>query len=119
MINDLNCSDAKVCNLDTKSCEDSNSVDNITEIQIGDKFVKVSGKDEIIKYIKNKISELTNVNQSSVQQIIPAETKSLDQIVGALKNILVQKPITTAQNKLKMTERDSFNRLAKCIGVKF
>lgn len=123
IVKDLNCSDSKVCNLDTKSCEDSDNVDNITEIQIGDKLVKVSGKDEIIKYIKNKIFELTNVSEvkgvGDVQQIIPAETKSLDQIVGALKNILVQKPVTTAQNKLKMTERESFNRLAKCIGVKF
>jgi len=127
--NDLEFPEGEVCDIDRKICKVTK---DFTEIKIGDKTVKVSGKDEVIDKIKNRIVELTAVPAPEpvvvqaiepvvepvlAQPIIRSEVKSLGQIVSGLSSILSKKPITSAQNKIRIADREAMLKLAKCAGV--
>lgn len=140
---DLECGGDKVCDLDSKICVDSNK---FTEVKIGDKVIKVSGKEELIEKIKDRIEGLIKpaVKQVPVEiqeevveevrpslkkerveleeetglfeQVIPAKTTDLESIVKTLKNVLNDRPVTTAQNKIKKVSKIAMDKIAKCAG---
>jgi hypothetical protein len=136
--NDLVCPEGEVCDIDKQVCKITN---NFSEIKIGDNVVKVSGKDEVINKIKDRIMELSSsdvelkekvVEEEKVEEeiveeepvkvsfdkpLIRSEVRPLGEIVNSLKNILSKKPITSAQNKIKIADRNAMNKLAKCAGV--
>ena len=126
MEDDLKCKDDMVCDVDNKKCIES---EEYTEIMINNKKIKVSGKDEVIDMITAKIASLTLPSEEVVEeekeivverkteQIVPVDRKSLDSIVNTLSNILIKKPMTTAQSKIRMADRKASDKIAKCAGL--
>jgi hypothetical protein len=140
---DLECGGDKVCDLNSKICVDS---DRFTEVQIGGKVIKVSGKEELIEKIKDRIEGLIKpiIKETPVavqeevveevrpslkkdgveleeetellEQVIPAKTTDLESIVKTLKNVLSDRPVTTAQNKIKKVSKIAMDKIAKCAG---
>jgi len=129
MEDDLKCKDDMVCDVDNKKCIES---EEYTEIMINNKKIKVSGKDEVIDMITAKIASLTLpdgeeekeleeeeqvIEERKTEQIVPVDRKSLDSIVNTLSNILIKKPTTTAQSKIRMADRKASDKIAKCAGL--
>ena len=125
---DLECDGDKVCNLDSKLCVDS---EEFTEVKIGDKVIKVSGKDELVEKIKDRIEGLIRpvvvekpavaeeeiVEEADLSgQVIPAKTTDLESVVRTLKNVLNDRPVTTAQNRIKKVSKIAMEKIAKCAG---
>ena len=120
MVDDLDCKDDMVCDVDNKQCVESKEY---TEVKINNKLIKVKGRDELIEMIKDKIEGFSKVEKEeeievSKEKLIPVERKSLDNIVNTLTNILIKKPTTTAQSKVRMADRAALDKIAKCAGVK-
>ena len=116
---DLRCPDDTVCDIDSGICKKKEESE-ITQIQIDGEIIPVSGKDDIINRIKQKILQLTQSSKSveDVEQIIPAQQTNLPDIIDKLQNVLIKSPVTTAQNKIKMADRAVLEKIAKCAGVK-
>ena len=118
MIDDLECKDDMVCDVDNKQCVESKEY---TEVKINNKLIKVKGRDDLIEMIKDKIegfSKIEEPKEEIKEKLIPVERKSLDSIVNTLTNILIKKPTTTAQSKVRMADRAALDKIAKCAGVK-
>ena len=67
MIDDLDCKDDMVCDMDNKQCVESKEY---TEVKINDKLIKVKGRDELIEMIKDKIEGFSRVEK---EEEIPKE----------------------------------------------
>ena len=80
---DLECPDNMVCNLESGVCELTN---DIKEIKIDGQTISVTGKDEMIKMIKQKIRDLSKVPSPKYEYkkvsepIVKSEKKSLNEL---------------------------------------
>ena len=127
----LVCGEGEVCNVDTRECIPVNEAEYIEDMTIGGMMVRVTGKNEIIKAIKDKIlSQIkTNVieeiehidDEDEIQtfaSVIPAQRPSLQQVIQGIKQITGSKIITSAQNKIRVAEQAAIQRIAMCAGIR-
>jgi hypothetical protein len=132
------------CDLDNKICVNKN--EQTVEINIGDKIVNVNSKEDLVEQIKDKIAkmespkileeeaeeelpeivepkieeEIKEVEEEEIKEvpIIQSKLFNIEEIAQSLRNILVDKPITSVQHKIKVADRMALEKIAKCVGIR-
>ena len=139
----LYCPDQMSCDLDNKICVNKN--EQTVEINIGDKIVNVNSKEDLVEQIKDKIAkmespkileeaeeelpeivepkieeEIKEVEEEEIKEvpIIQSKLFNIEEIAQSLRNILVDKPITSVQHKIKVADRMALEKIAKCVGIR-
>ncbi len=140
---DLMCNEGEVCNLDMSMCvPESEAVEPVEELTIGGMLVKVSGSNNILEKLKQKIIKSGGsiaVEEPVVEKIIeepvvenvveeekaedvfesniPGVRPTLEAIISGIKTITKSTPIVSEQTKIKIANRKCLERIAACAGI--